>query len=149
MSQIQLQLVSKEAPLNAPRARKLPLKAVHPLNSDLPRLPAGRTTLISRILQASPRASPKAAEPSPPKQSIKAFTLQIPTFKQEEDEDDSQNATRYLRGLSQTNRLMMSTFRGKEAVALPQLQKAEVSYIRLKQIQYRNRIRIKSQEPSH
>ena len=32
---------------------------------------------------------------------------------------------------------------------LPQLQKGEVSYIKLKQIQYRNRIRIKSEEPSH
>ncbi len=77
--------------------------------------------------------------------------MQIPTFKglQEEEEEDSQNATRYLRGLSQTNRLMMSKFRGKEPVVLPQLQKGEVSYIKLKQIQYRNRIRIKSEEPSH
>lgn len=166
MSQIQLQLVSREATLNHQPVRKRTFKFAHqPLNSDLPRAAAlafrpaqGRTTLLSRVLQQlSPRGNngvqktPGDTSPLPSEKKlnpIKAFTLEIPGFKDldEEDDDEGYYSTHksHVMGLSSTNRIILNKFRKGSTTVLPSLQKPEVNYIQLKKIEHLLRTKARS-----
>ena len=84
--------------------------------------------------QKSPPETSLATKDKPRTNPIKAFTLEIPGYKdldEEEEDDINYGSTQksHVMGLSSTNRTILNKFRKGSTTILPSLKKPEVNYI--------------------